>query len=235
MQALVHQVLCVVAAGLIPLTAAAQLFKSEDTDARRGIIELRARIAEVEQAAQARYAEAMGAASQSGASARSQMAAQFKDLLAEEVRQFGSTVTALRRSFLDLNNQIEALRGEQAQLRGQVEESDRQNSRRQTDAQAVTAAAVKQTREQMSEEFKNLLGTEIEQFVSTMAALRRSFVEVSTALETMRSQQAQLLADQAELRTVVEKLQARLNDAPPTSSTPSSDPEGKPQPAPSSP
>ena len=114
------------AGSLWPLASSAQLFKSEDADARRAIIELRARIAEVEQAAQARYAEAMAAASQSGAQARAQMSAQFKELLAAEVRQFDGTVAALRRSFLDLNNQIESLRGEQAQLRGRQEQLERE-------------------------------------------------------------------------------------------------------------
>ena len=114
------------ACGLMPIAASAQLFKSEDADARRAIIELRARIAEVEQSAQARYAEAMAAAAQSGAQARAQMSAQFKELLAAEVRQFDGTVAALRRSFLDLNNQFETLRAEQAQLRGRQEQVERE-------------------------------------------------------------------------------------------------------------
>jgi tol-pal system protein YbgF len=115
-------VVLALAGALVPHGASAQLFKSEDADARRAIIELRTRLGELEQAAQARHAEAMATAQQSGALARVQLMAQFRELLATEVRQFDDTVAALRRSFLELDKQMEALRGEQAQLRGRQEQ-----------------------------------------------------------------------------------------------------------------
>ncbi len=227
-QSSLQRVLSALMGALMPLTGSAQLFKSEDTDARRGIVELRARLVEVEQSAQARYAEAMAAASQSGAYARSQMASQFKELLGAEVRQFESTVLGLRRSILELNNQIEAVKAEQARVLGKVEESDRQAVRGQADAQAATAAAVSQTRTQMAAEFKNLLGAEIDQFVTTMSSLRQSFVNVSTALETIRSQQTQILTTQAELQTAVQTLQSRM-EAAQTEAVTSAVPAGKPK------
>jgi tol-pal system protein YbgF len=92
--------------GLACGTAQAALF--DDTEARKAIVELRARVAAQDEAQNARLAELAAAQARS----------------AEEVQ-------ALRRSLLDLNNQIEALRAELAKLRG----SDEQLTREVTELQ----------------------------------------------------------------------------------------------------
>lgn len=71
----------------------------DDEEARKAIVDLRARVTAVEDAAKSRNAE-LGSAN----------------------AQLADQVTALRRSLLDLNNQIEALRGELAAQRGSNEQ-----------------------------------------------------------------------------------------------------------------
>ena len=83
------------------LPAHAQLFK--DDEARKAVIDLRARVTQTEEAAKARETELTAA-----------MAA----LTAAMNEQIG----ALRRSLLDLNNQLEAMRGDIAKLRGSDEQ-----------------------------------------------------------------------------------------------------------------
>jgi tol-pal system protein YbgF len=81
----------VVAAGALTAgPARAGLF--DDEEARKAIVDLRGRVAAVDDAAKARHAE-----------------------LAEQI-------AALRRSLLDLNNQLEAMRGELARMRGSDEQ-----------------------------------------------------------------------------------------------------------------
>lgn len=75
----------------------------DDDEARKAIVDLRSRIALADEQTKARSAEQ--AATQSA--------------LLEQV-------TALRRSLLDLNNQLEAMRGEVAKLRGSGEQSVRE-------------------------------------------------------------------------------------------------------------
>jgi tol-pal system protein YbgF len=74
-----------------------------DDDARKAILELRAKVTANDDAAKARLAE-----------------------LAAGQAQLLEQLAALRRSLLDLNNQIEALRAEQAQLRGSNEQLTRE-------------------------------------------------------------------------------------------------------------
>ena len=86
----------VLAMALVPAfinTAQAGLF--DDDEARKAILDLRTRVALVDEQARARHAELT--------TANTQMLEQL---------------TALRRSLLDLNNQLESLRAEQASLRG---------------------------------------------------------------------------------------------------------------------
>ena len=78
-------------------SAQAGLF--DDDEARKAILDLRARATQIDEQARARHAEL--------AAANAQMLEQL---------------TALRRSLLDLNNQLEALRAEQAGLRGSNEQ-----------------------------------------------------------------------------------------------------------------
>jgi tol-pal system protein YbgF len=90
------------AAGLLASNAA-QAGMFDDEEARKAIVDLRQRIAAVEDAAKARSAEQAAAA-------------------AQLVEQLTEQLTALRRSMLDLNNQLEAMRGDVAKLRGSDEQ-----------------------------------------------------------------------------------------------------------------
>ncbi len=98
----------------------------DDEEARKAILELRGRVDQNRQAAEAQAAEIK----------RSQDAANAKAL-----EEANTNNTAMRRSLLDLQNQIEALRTELARLRGQDEQLARdvaEVQRRQKDmAQAV--------------------------------------------------------------------------------------------------
>lgn len=123
-------VMALMAAGAT-VPAHAGLF--DDDEARRAIIELRSRVGAVDESAKARHAEL-----QSALSAQSQSQTQA---LARLESQTAETLGLLRRSLLELNNQIEALRGEIATLRGANEQLAREVSdqqRRQRDlAQGV--------------------------------------------------------------------------------------------------
>ena len=97
-------------------TAAAQAALFEDEDARKAIVDLRARVTASEEANRARLAEL--------ATAQSQMLEQL---------------AALRRSLLELNNQLEVLRADVARLRGSDEQLAREVAelqRRQKDLAA---------------------------------------------------------------------------------------------------
>ena len=80
-------------AGLMSLPARAALF--EDDEARRAILELRGKIAALEDA---------------------------RKVQQQQFQQLTDSLDPLKRSVLDLNNQIEALRGEMAKLRGTNEQ-----------------------------------------------------------------------------------------------------------------
>jgi tol-pal system protein YbgF len=88
------------AAALLAGPAHAQLFK--DDEARKAVIDLRARVTQSEEATRAREAE-------------------LTSLNAQLAEQIG----ALRRSLLDLNNQLESMRAEVAKLRGNDEQLQR--------------------------------------------------------------------------------------------------------------
>ena len=91
---------CTMAGVMAWLPAQAGLF--DDEEARKAIVDLRSRIAAVDDAAKARHTE---------------MAAANAQLLEQ--------VAALRRSLLDLSNQLEAARGDLAKLRGSDEQLTR--------------------------------------------------------------------------------------------------------------
>ena len=84
--------------------ARAQLFK--DDEARKAVIDLRARVTQTEEAAKAREAELTAAVAALSAAMNEQ-------------------IGALRRSLLDLNNQLEAMRADIAKLRGSDEQLSR--------------------------------------------------------------------------------------------------------------
>lgn len=95
-----------VLACLLPVRPAHALFGDEE--ARKAIIDLRARVAQVDDAQRARHAEAMAA--------QTRLSEQLGERMTEQLG-------VLRRSLLELNNQLEALRAENAQLRGRNEET----------------------------------------------------------------------------------------------------------------
>ena len=82
----------------------------DDEEARKAIVELRGRIALVDDAAKSRSTELAAAQATQK---------QNNDALLEQL-------TALRRGLLDLNNQLEAMRGELAKLRGNDEQLGRE-------------------------------------------------------------------------------------------------------------
>jgi tol-pal system protein YbgF len=86
-------------------SGAAQAGLFDDEEARKAIVDLRSRIAAVDEQAKARTAEQAAA-----------------------LAQIPEQLSALRRSLLDLNNQLEAMRGELAKLRGTDEQMARQLS-----------------------------------------------------------------------------------------------------------
>ncbi len=93
-----------------------------DEEARKAIVELRARLTQLEEQNKSRAAE-----QQAAAQAQAQLT------------QLNTDLAALRRSLLDLNNQIEALRAENAKLRGTDEQLLRdlaETQRRQRDVAA---------------------------------------------------------------------------------------------------
>ena len=102
--------------GLAAVSARAGLF--DDEEARKAILDLRARIASVDDGAKTRQAELLANTAQLNA-------------------QLNEQLQVLRRSLLDLNNQLEAMRGELAKLRGADETLARdvaELQRKQTDA-----------------------------------------------------------------------------------------------------
>ena len=102
--------------GLLPLHASAQLFG--DDEARKAIIELRGRVD-----ADRRSTEA-----------------QFQRITQDFARLNEESTAPTRRSLLDLSNQIEALRAEQARMRGQSEQLARDVAEVQRQQKDVLAA-----------------------------------------------------------------------------------------------
>lgn len=91
-----------------------------DEEARKAILELRGRITAMEEQGKARNAELTAATAQN--------------------TQLVEQISALRRSLLDLNNQLEALRGDIAKLRGNDEQQLREIADLQRRQRDVTGA-----------------------------------------------------------------------------------------------
>lgn len=104
-----QRVLPAAALAVAVLPASASLFNDEE--ARRAIVDLRGRVAAVDEAAKARHAEALAAANQAAAA---------------QAAQTAEALQTLRRSLLDLSAQIEALRADLAKLRGSDEQLARE-------------------------------------------------------------------------------------------------------------
>ncbi len=101
--------LCALALSTALGAAHAGLF--DDEEARKAIVDLRARMAQIDDTGKARVAEAVAAAQAAQK--------QNNDALLEQL-------AVLRRGMLDLNNQLEAMRGELAKLRGNDEQFGRE-------------------------------------------------------------------------------------------------------------
>lgn len=129
-------VLVVALAAALAAGPAQALFS--DDEARKAILDLRTRVAANDEAARARLADLLGriealTAAQAAAQSASQAAQAAQ---AAQAREAAEALQALRRSLLELNNQIEGLRGELARLRGEQEQLARDVSevqRRQLD------------------------------------------------------------------------------------------------------
>jgi tol-pal system protein YbgF len=101
----------------------------DDEEARKAILELRARLAAVDEASKARDAEAQQAQAQALARQSAQLTQQMTQQMAQQMAQqaaaFEELVQTLKRSILDLNGQIEGLKGELARMRGGHEQLTR--------------------------------------------------------------------------------------------------------------
>ncbi|MDO9095702.1 MAG: tol-pal system protein YbgF [Rubrivivax sp.] len=115
------------AAVYVGLTSGAAHAFLNDEEARKAIVELRARITTMEDQGKSRATELSAATAQN---------AQLTEQLA-----------ALRRSLLDLNNQLEAMRGEIAKLRGNDEQALREIADIQRRQRDVTQALEERLRQ----------------------------------------------------------------------------------------
>ena len=105
-------------AGLLLAGGGAQASIFNDDEARKAIVDLRARVTAMDEAAKARDAEARSASAQ----ALARQAAQLSQQMAQQTAAFEEVLQSLKRSILDLNGQIESLKGELAKLRGSQEQ-----------------------------------------------------------------------------------------------------------------
>jgi len=114
------------AVSLLASAGAAHASLFGDDEARKAILELRGRLAAVDEASKARDAEAQQAQSQALSQALARQAAQLTQQstqqMAQQTAAFEELVQTLKRSILDLNGQIEGLKGELARMRGSHEQ-----------------------------------------------------------------------------------------------------------------
>jgi len=116
----------VMALGLLASAGPVRAGLFDDEEARKAILELRARLAAVDEASKARDAEAQQAQAQAlarqAAQVTQQMTQQMAQQMAQQAAAFEELVQTLKRSILDLNGQIEGLKGELARMRGSHEQ-----------------------------------------------------------------------------------------------------------------
>jgi tol-pal system protein YbgF len=119
----------VMALGLLASSGPVRAGLFDDEEARKAILELRARLAAVDEASKARDAEAQQAQAQALARQSAQLTQQMTQQMAQQMAQqaaaFEELVQTLKRSILDLNGQIEGLKGELARMRGGHEQLTR--------------------------------------------------------------------------------------------------------------
>ncbi|MFM8768570.1 MAG: tol-pal system protein YbgF [Rubrivivax sp.] len=106
--------------------ASAQASLFGDDEARKAIVDLRARVTAMDEASKARLAEAQAAHAQALARQAAQLTQQLTQQMTQQMTQqtvaFEELVQSLKRSILDLNGQIEGLKGELARMRGSQEQ-----------------------------------------------------------------------------------------------------------------
>ena len=116
----------VMALGLLASAGPVRAGLFDDEEARKAILELRARLSAVDEASKARDAEAQQAQAQALARQSAQLTQQMTQQMAQQMAQqaaaFEELVQTLKRSILDLNGQIEGLKGELARMRGSHEQ-----------------------------------------------------------------------------------------------------------------
>lgn len=114
------------AVSLLASAGAARASLFGDDEARKAILELRGRLAAVDEASKARDAEAQQAQAQALARQAAQLTQQTNQQIAQQLAQqaaaFEELVQTLKRSILDLNGQIEGLKSELARMRGSHEQ-----------------------------------------------------------------------------------------------------------------
>jgi tol-pal system protein YbgF len=116
-------------AGLAAVSSLAQAGLFDDDEARRAIVDLRTRLETQQQQASAKEAELKKAIADATADSQARLAeatAKVSNDLGSQIRadlgkQMSEQFDQLRRSLLDLNNQLDALRADLARLRGQDE------------------------------------------------------------------------------------------------------------------
>ena len=151
-----------VGAALFAPTAHAGLF--DDDEARRAILDLRQRLEQSNQQAQARQAEQM---------------ARMNEQITQQLSQ-------LRKSLLDLNDRIDAMGSDNARLRGQNEQLAREVAelqRQQKDVAAGVDDRIRKLEPQKAQlEGQEILvdGEEKRQFDEAMAVLRRAEFDRAT-------------------------------------------------------
>lgn len=114
-------VLAVLAAGIA--SPAHALFS--DDEARKAILDLRARVSAGDEATRARLADLLTRIDALSAAQASAQAANQAGQAAQN-KEMAEALLALRRSLIDLNGQIDALRGDIARLRGEQEQLARE-------------------------------------------------------------------------------------------------------------
>jgi tol-pal system protein YbgF len=195
----------------------------EDEEARRAIVDLRARIAAMEASNKARVDDALNAS----ASQLNTMNAQMRTQVEEMLRTF-------QRSVLDLNSQLDALRSEINTLRGTNEQLTRdltelQKSQRdfaqgfedrfrkmepvQVELDGQTFTAQPEEKRQFDEAMTVLRGGEFDKALKSLVAFQRRFPS-SGYTDTARYWTANALYVQRDHEAAITAFQLFVNDAP---------------------
>lgn len=209
----------------LALTSAAStaLAFGEDEEARRAIVDLRARIVTLEASSKARVDEALNASAAQLSTMNAQMRTQIEDML----RTF-------QRSVLDLNSQLDSLRSEINTLRGTNEQLTRdltelQKSQRdfaqgfedrfrrvepvQVELDGQTFSAQPEEKRQFDEAMTVLRGGEFDKALKGLVAFQRRYPS-SGYTDTARYWTANALYIQRDHEAAITAFQLFVTDAP---------------------